>query len=81
MTENKENLFPTIGEVVEKTQTNVGADGAVLGSDNPDDEDEQTVQEIESLCMNCRENVCRLLFFRRFQAHILTSLRALHVYS
>lgn len=50
---NKENnFFPEIGKVVEKAH-NV-SDSSELTNDV---EDEQPVQEVESLCMNCGENV------------------------
>lgn len=49
-------LFKPIGEKVEKV-----APAAVPNGTNgtAPDEDEKAVEEIESLCMNCRENVSR----------------------
>jgi len=46
------DLFNTIGEKAEKVAPTGVADGAV-----PDGEEERAVEEIESLCMNCGENV------------------------
>lgn len=49
----KEELFPAIGTVAESTgQTTVETSTA------PESDEERPVQEIESLCMNCGQNVC-----------------------
>lgn len=48
------DLFNTIGEKAEKVAPTGVPDGAV-----PDGEEERAVEEIESLCMNCGENVSR----------------------
>lgn len=51
----EEKLFPVIGEIVEK------ADNAPEIETNdtlePENDDDRPVQEIESLCLNCGENV------------------------
>jgi zinc finger protein len=44
-------LFNTIGDKVEQVAPTAVADGTTGG------EDERVVEEIESLCMNCEENV------------------------
>jgi hypothetical protein len=46
-------LFNTIGEKVEQVAPTAVADGTAGA------EDEKVVEEIESLCMNCEENVSR----------------------
>lgn len=46
----KQNLFEPIGNQAQGLST--GTDGAAA-----DDDDVQPVDEIESLCMNCHENV------------------------
>lgn len=49
---SKEELFPSIGTVAESTgQTKVDKSTA------PEYDEERPVQEIESLCMNCGQNV------------------------
>ena len=49
------NLFPTIGEIASQT------DGLVNESENREDSqfdnEDKVVQEIESLCMKCEEQV------------------------
>jgi zinc finger protein len=45
-------LFNPIGEKVEKVAPTAVPDGAT-----GDEGDEKVVEEIESLCMNCEENV------------------------
>jgi zinc finger protein len=47
-------LFNTIGEKVEQVAPAAGPNGTT------DDEHERVVDEIESLCMNCEENVSRV---------------------
>lgn len=44
-------LFNTIGEKVEQVAPTAAANGTTGG------DDEKVVEEIESLCMNCEENV------------------------
>ncbi|PAV19707.1 zinc-finger ZPR1 [Pyrrhoderma noxium] len=74
---NKENnFFPEIGKVVEKAH-NV-SDSSELTNDV---EDEQPVQEVESLCMNCGENgTTRLLLtsIPYFREVIVMSFRCEH---
>jgi len=56
MAESKPNeFFPKIGEVTE----NVVRSGRSLSSkaSKEDDDDDQPVEEVESLCMNCGEQV------------------------
>lgn len=47
MTEQKENLFPTLGDVADRT-------GAEAG--NVQEEETKEIREVESLCMRCHEN-------------------------
>ncbi|VDB95476.1 unnamed protein product [Peniophora sp. CBMAI 1063] len=68
-TEKKEELFPKIGSVADTTDASAG------------DEEEKTVQEIESLCMNCEEQgVTRLLLttIPYFREVIVMSFRCEH---
>jgi len=53
MSGEKENLFPTLGEVADRTDAQ--EDGETLGAG-----EERQFQEIESLCMRCHENVSQL---------------------
>ena len=48
-------LFNPIGDKVEKVAPTAVLDGTTTG----DEEEEKVVEEIESLCMNCEENVSR----------------------
>jgi zinc finger protein len=51
-------FFPTIGKVVEDTsKDSTEAEAVVTGADDTDD---APVQEIESLCMSCHEQVSLL---------------------
>ncbi len=53
-----DNLFPSIGTLAE--QTDSSADQADLNDTThatPKDDDDRVVQEVESLCMNCEEQV------------------------
>jgi hypothetical protein len=51
-------LFGSIGQKVQTVDTAaIGGDGAT------EDGDEKVVEEIESLCMNCHENVSSSLYF------------------
>ena len=53
-------LFPEIGKVVDETDKH---DEPTTGDVAADTEDERPVQEVESLCMKCYEQVCVLFFF------------------
>jgi zinc finger protein len=53
--EQKEDLFPTIGEVADQADL-----VAVDEKDQNAVEDEKVVTEIESLCMKCHEQVSHL---------------------
>jgi zinc finger protein len=51
---NPSTLFPKIGDIASSTDEKVDADP----SDNQEgDGDEKIIQEIESLCMRCHEQV------------------------
>jgi zinc finger protein len=50
-----ENLFPSIGTLAQ--QADSSADLVDLNDAPPKDDDDRAVQEIESLCMNCEEQV------------------------
>ena len=55
---NPSTLFPSIGSVADQTdnlplEINENADSATL----PDSNEDKVVQEIESLCMRCSEQV------------------------
>jgi zinc finger protein len=49
-------LFNPIGEKAEKIAAEKNLDDAT-NANQPDGEDDRVVEEIESLCMNCQENV------------------------
>jgi len=56
MVESKSNeFFPKIGEVAEKADALKGEDPT--GQANDGDDGNRAVEEVESLCMNCREQV------------------------
>ena len=56
MAESKsDEFFPKIGEVAEKANALEGKD--LTGQTKEDDDEDRPVEEIESLCMNCREQV------------------------
>ena len=57
----QEVLFPSIGEVAE--QTDQVPDEAPTEARDDEDTD-RPVKEVESLCMNCGENVSSTIFFR-----------------
>ncbi|WVW83923.1 hypothetical protein I302_105945 [Kwoniella bestiolae CBS 10118] len=68
----KENFFPTLGDVADRTDALKGEDG--------EDEDKQ-MQEIESLCMRCHENgTTRLLLttIPYFKEIVVSSFRCDH---
>ena len=50
-----ENLFPSIGTLAQ--QADSSADPVDTADSPPKDYDDRTVQEIESLCMNCEKQV------------------------
>ena len=54
-TEAKPNFFPKIGKVADETAKHPGAEVAQAAADD----DERQVQEIESLCMKCYQQVRR----------------------
>lgn len=57
-----EELFPTIGQVVDKTDQLQGTEPTKTKEDEAatpaEDEEDRPVTEIESLCMNCEQQVC-----------------------
>lgn len=53
-------LFDTIGQKAE-TLTSVSAPNGADGVEAVEEENQKIVEEIESLCMNCHENVSALL--------------------
>ena len=57
-----DNLFPTIGAVAEQVDSSqdLGKGGDTAGASGNDDE-ERLVQEIESLCVKCEEQVTKYL--------------------
>jgi zinc finger protein len=57
-----DNLFPLIGALAEQTDNSedLGKGGDTTGAFENGDE-ERVVQEIESLCMNCEEQVIQYL--------------------
>jgi len=54
-------LFPTIGDIASQTD-NLAIESETNGEDSQFDNEDKVVQEIESLCMKCEEQV-RILFF------------------
>ena len=50
------NLFPTIGDIASQTDEIVN-DSETKGKDSQFDNEDKVVQEIESLCMKCEEQV------------------------
>jgi zinc finger protein len=60
------NLFPEIGEIAEQTDKTeqLETDGTSGATNEAHvDPEEKTVQEVESLCMNCEEQVRELSSF------------------
>ncbi|PSR73812.1 hypothetical protein PHLCEN_2v10382 [Hermanssonia centrifuga] len=55
------DLFPAIGQVAHDTSNN--PESADTQSGQADDDDERAVQEIESLCMKCYEQVLYPVLF------------------
>lgn len=56
----KDNLFPSIGSLAEQADNpeDSGKDGDATGA-SADGDEERVVQEIESLCVNCEEQVTK----------------------
>jgi len=50
------NLFPTIGDIASQTDEIVN-ESESKGEDSKFDNEDKVVQEIESLCMKCEEQV------------------------
>jgi zinc finger protein len=53
-----QNLFPSIGTVAQ--QADDSADPVTVNDENityPNEDEDRVVQEVESLCMNCEEQV------------------------
>lgn len=59
----KSALFPTISQVATDTDALRNDDDVVAGDENAEggEEEEKQMQEIESLCMRCHEQVCSTL--------------------
>lgn len=64
MSEQKTNLFPTLGEIASRTDAlpEIADDDARLREDAPPlveqgEGEEREMQEVESLCMRCHEQV------------------------
>ena len=56
MVESKsDEFFPKIGQIAEKADGLEDKD--LIGQTKGDDDEDRPVEEIESLCMNCREQV------------------------
>ncbi|WWC70185.1 uncharacterized protein I206_104134 [Kwoniella pini CBS 10737] len=70
--EQKQNFFPTLGDVADRTDALKGEDGET---------DEREMQEIESLCMRCHDNgTTRLLLtsIPYFKEIVVSSFRCDH---
>lgn len=50
------NLFPTLGEIATRTDARADVVEGQVGGEEEEDED-RDMQEIESLCMRCHEQV------------------------
>ena len=61
MAENT-NLFPTIGDIASQTDE-IGTESKTKGEDSQFNNEDKVVQEIESLCMKCEEQV-GIIFLR-----------------
>ena len=57
-----DNLFPSIGALAEQTDNSgdPGKNGDATGA-SADGDEERVVEEIESLCVNCEEQVTKYL--------------------
>jgi zinc finger protein len=55
------NLFPTIGDIASQTDEIVN-ESETKGEDSQFDNEDKVVQEIESLCMKCEEQVSILFY-------------------
>lgn len=53
------NLFPTLGEIATRTNDRADLPEGQMTQENDEDED-RDMQEIESLCMRCHEQVSQL---------------------
>ncbi|KAK8864417.1 hypothetical protein IAR55_001665 [Kwoniella newhampshirensis] len=74
MSGERENLFPTLGEVADRTD-------ALEGGEQVEEGEEKQMQEIESLCMRCHENgTTRLLLtsIPYFKEIVVSSFRCDH---
>lgn len=55
-----DNLFPSIGTLAQQADSStdpVDLNDATDTTSKDDDDDDRVVQEVESLCMNCEEQV------------------------
>ena len=55
--ENSEKLFPSIGEIASKADEIEVKSDEEKGAAAEDTDNEKVVQEVESLCMKCEEQV------------------------
>lgn len=53
-----DDYFESLGQKAQNLSANDQKDGAATNSTLESDEEQRVVDEIESLCMNCHENVC-----------------------
>ena len=65
MAQNPTTLFPSIGTVADQTDSlqTRETDGSIGNTTTTNDNEEKVVQEVESLCMQCGEQVSFLIFF------------------
>ena len=68
MAQNPTTLFPSIGTVADQTDSlqTRETDGSIGNTTTTNDNEEKVVQEVESLCMQCGEQVSFLIFFLFF---------------
>ena len=68
MAQNPTTLFPSIGTVADQTDSlqTRETDGSIGNTTTTNDNEEKVVQEVESLCMQCGEQVSFLIFFPFF---------------
>lgn len=76
MAEQKENLFPTLGEIATRTDAlkDVEDDDVRLNEDagaliDQEEGEERGMQEVESLCMRCHEQVSMPSFAHEHSAY------------
>lgn len=64
-------FFPTIGELADQAHKN---EETAEGDAGNEEQEEKVVQEIESLCMKCHEQVCipRLIRFFKLNVSVLS---------